>query len=169
MAKSVGEIAKTINIEVQNCGIKASESIAKGDIVTWDTSSDCLKATAGTTTISDGFGVALESCTSAVNTSTDSPNYGTAFINVAIGNTYVYCEVGGDVDAGDLLKQEDTQELVLHSAPAVCAGATPTTAEVDAVRAWYGLTVGRYVGAEGDGQDVSNGADGNTRIVRLGL
>lgn len=168
MAKATGEIAKTINIEVINCGIKAAESIAKGDIVTWDTSSDCLKATAGTTTISDGFGVALEACTSAVNTSTDSPNFGTAFILVAIGNTYVYAEVGGNVDAGDLLKQEDAQELVLHSEPAD-ASTTPTGSEVNAIKDWYGLTVGRYWGKETDGQDVSAGADGETAVVRLGL
>src|SRR5688500_16021369 len=109
MAKATGEIAKTINIEVKTCGIKASESIAKGDFVTWDSSNDCLKATAGTTTIADGFGVALEASTSGLNISA-GPNLGKAFIDVALPGTYVYAELGGTVAAFDLLKLEDTQE-----------------------------------------------------------
>lgn len=160
MAKAQGEIARVIGLEVKKCGVKASETFAKGDIVTWDSSSDCLAATTGTTTIADGFGIALEGTTSA------SP----ATVQVAVGNSYVYVEMGGDVDAFDLLKMTDGDELVVNSAPSAAAGPTyPTTAEFDALRSHWLNTVGRYVGKETDTDDVSAAADGEIGIVRLGL
>jgi len=161
MAKSPGEIAKTINIEVQKCGLNASEAITKGDLVSFDSNGDVIAGTTSST-IYTGFGVALE-------TKTGGSNDGDESVNVAVGNTYVYVKAGGNIKAYNLVKIGSQTTVVAHTQPAYAAGSTPTTAELDAVNKGYGFTVGRYVGKEGDTTVISDAANTDTIIVRLGL
>lgn len=161
MAKAAGEIAKTINIEVQKCGLNASEVITKGDIVSFDASGEIIQSTAAKT-IYEGFGIALE-------TKTGGGSDGAESVNVAVGNTYVYVLAGGNIFAYNLVKWSSLTKVAAHAAPALVAGSTPTSAEVDAVNNGLRKIIGRYVGKETDTTVISDAVDGDTIIVRLGL
>jgi len=160
MAKAPGEIAKTINIEVQKCYMNASEAITKGDAVGFDSNGDLI---AGTTSLTNytGFGVALETVTASGSDRASS-------INVAVGNTYVFAKANGTIHAMARVKIASQTDFSENTAPALCAGSTPTTAEVDAVRNGYAKTVGRSFGKEGDGLGMSQVATTETFILRLG-
>ena len=161
MAKSAGEIMKSANIEVVSIGLNATEVITKGDWVTIDANGDCI---ADTTSLTHATGhyVALE-------TATGSASDGGVKIRIAIPNTYVYTKAGGNIKALNRVAVASQTTVTAQTFPANCAGATPTTAELDAVINYIKLGVGRYVGLEGDTDNITDAVNTNVIGVRLGF
>ena len=153
---AAGDLAKTSGVEVWSRKSDAT-GMAKGDVVHFHTDGTAIKGTASGD-ISDGFGVALE----AVAANADG--------RFAVGNTYVYVIASGAIIPNNLVKVASTAgEVVAHTDP----GASPTTytaAAGDAIKNYFGLTVGRYYGHQlEEVGDPTDAADNDVIAIRLGL
>jgi hypothetical protein len=156
-----GALVFTDNNEIVRRGVKASENIAVGDPVTFDTNGFVQKASNTVGNRAQGLGVAKQ----AGNNSTGSD--GDISIQVIMGNTYVGFTLGGVVKPFNLVKLNATFKAVAHTNPANAT--TPTAGEVDAVRDYYGLAFGRYYGHFKEEKEPTDGADTDIGVIRLGV
>lgn len=142
-------------------GVKAAQNIAVGDPVTFDTGGFAQKASDTVGNRSLGLGVAL---TKFDNTSGAD---GDGTIQIAMPDTWVVFTMGGVVQPFGLVKLNATFKAITHANPANAT--TPTAAEVNAARDYYGLTFGRYYGKYADGYKIPTAsADTEKGILMLG-
>ena len=153
MTAETGEIAKTIGIEIVS-GIQVI-TCTVGDIVSADVTGGWRPAsiTLITSNIANGFGVALETGTSA-----------TSNIRVAVGNTYMYAVSGtGDTVPFQLVgpgaSGEEGQWLAR----------TIATETATVIAGAFANTVGRYMGHEGEEDQPTAATTAEVVIIRLGL
>ncbi len=153
MTAETGEIAKTIGIEIVS-GVQVI-TCTVGDVVQADITGGWRPASITNITgnLANGFGVALETGTSA-----------TSNIRVAIGNTYVYAVSGtGDTVPWQLVgpgvSGEEGQTLAL----------TMATMTATAVIQVFARVAGRYMGHEGEEDAPTAATTAEVVIIRLGL
>lgn len=155
MPAAAGDIARAGIIEVVSRKTDAT-GVTKGDVVSGDANGLIEKAASGES-IHDGLGVALE--TKGAST----------VCRCAVGNTWVYVTADGAIKPLKLVKVAATAgRVAAHSEPAD-AGAAYSQAEVNAIKNAFNETVGRYMGKEGEEEDMSDAAANDIICVRLGL
>lgn len=153
----VGDLAKTGGAEIISGKCDAT-GVTKGDVVSFDSNGLIQKASSGDE-IGQGFGVALE--TGSAN-ETD--------VRVAIGNSYVYVTADGAIKPNFLVKvaTSTTGQVDSHGNTADTT-TTITAVDVNSVKDYFGLTVGRYIGHQLQEDLPTDAADGDIIAVRLGL
>jgi hypothetical protein len=164
MTAEAGQLAKTIGIEIISRGVAASTTITRGDVVGFDANGFVIVGDESLS-IAEGFGVAKET----VDNSTGSA--GDLTVEIAVGNTWVYCRAAGAIKPLKLVICEtgtSTGDVVTHAKPANAA-AIFDELEIDAARDYFGKTVGRYMGHEGEEAEMTDAADLDVIKVRLGL
>lgn len=159
MPAAKGDIAKTIGLEVVQRGVAASTTITKGDLIAFDSNGRVAQATTSSSR-DTGFGVALESKDNGSGSADDLK------CKVLIAG-YVYITAGGAIKPNKLVKVSTATKVVAHSKPAD-ASATPTSAEVNAARDYYGLTFGRYIAHENEEENATDAADTDVVMCKLG-
>jgi len=158
-----GQLAKSIGIEIVQRGVQASENIARGDVVSFDTNGYVQKADE-TDSIVTGFGVAKDAADNTLGADGDIT------VEVAVGNTWVYATAAGAIKPYGLVKVATGVQLGTVDAHAKPADATtPTSGEVDAARDYFGKTVGRYMGLEGEEAEQTDASSTDVIKLRLGL
>jgi hypothetical protein len=157
-----GELVFPDGNELISRGVKGSTEIVKGNPVTFDTNGYMTNATT-TSTIADGLGVALQDADN--NPGSD----GDVKCQAAMGNTYVYAKLGASpIKPFSLLKVGASNKLIAHTKPSD-ASATPTSAQVNAARDYFGLTFGRYWGHQKEEDNPTTGVTNEVVAVRLGV
>jgi len=151
MARTAGDIAKTIGIEIVSRAV--ASAVTKGDIVGFD-SAGAVRVASITNTVSNvylGFGVSLETVT-------------TGNCRVAVGNTYMYARsAAGDIQPFELVGAHTT--TLDAGGFSVITFATTATNSVT----FLGRLVGRYMGLEGQEDNPTAATTGQAGILRLGL
>ena len=157
-----GDLAKTSGVEVVS---RKSDStgMAKGDVIHFGTDGLAVLGTSSGT-IADGYGVALEAVAANGNG------------RFAVGNTWVYVIADGAIIPHNLVKIASTAgQVVSNDEPADSTIPSPPVdtdveTDIDAVRDYFGKTVGRYIGHQleevGDPTDAAND---DVIIIRMGL
>lgn len=161
---TIGDIAKTEYIEVQQRGVKGTVKITKGDILSFDANG--LARLALTTDFRDvGFGVAL------ANADNTSGADDAITVRYALGG-WVYILSGGTIQPNNLVKfgsgTTGDMEVVAHSFAADIT-ATPVSTDVNSAKYAFALTIGRYIAHENEEADATAAADEDTIMVRLGV
>lgn len=156
-----GQIAKTEGINVVTLKVAASTNIAKGDYVSTN-GSGFAKQAATTDSRDTGFFVAIEASDNS------SGSAGDKTVRCAAPGTWVYGKLGGTIEVGELVKIASATTVTAHGKPADAT--TPTAAEVNSARDYFGKTVGRFYGK--DAADVSStpadGANNDIGLLHLG-
>ena len=142
-----GTLTYTDNNEIVNRGVKASTTITLGEPVSFDSNGFAFTAI-NTSSLSDGFGMALET----VDNSSGAD--GDLSCQVAMGNTYVNMRMGGAVPTFQLVKIDADSDL---------------SALVIAVIADVNLILGRYMGHPKEEKAPTNAVDTDIGVIRLGL
>ncbi len=152
MAADVGDLAKTIGIEVMQRS--SGEQITKGDLVSFTATGavEVASITLLTSNIGNGFGIAMETGSSATST-----------VRVAVGNTYVYAAIAqGDVVPFQLVGAGSTGTVGVIALDI-------TTITATAIVQIHAATVGRYFGHENEEDDPTAATTAEVGIIRLGL
>ena len=143
MAAAIGQLARSTGIEIISLPVKGSTTITQGKGVEADANGFAIAGTASGT-VALGLYIAIET---VVNSGSD----GDAFVQVAAGNTFVYCEAGGAINFGHTVKFDANADCVA------------TTSAPDT------KTLGRYICHESEENSPTDAADGDVIVVRLGL
>ena len=155
---AAGDLAKTSGAVIISSN--AGGTIAKGDIVYFDSSGDVIQSDTGATgDRSGGFGIALEAGTSGNN------------IRVLIEG-YGYVIAGGTIVTNNLVKGSagTVGEVRSNDYPAdaiVTATFTDAQAEIDLARDFFGLTIGRYLGHQLQEDNPTDAADNDIIAIQL--
>ncbi|KKM79791.1 hypothetical protein LCGC14_1346330 [marine sediment metagenome] len=159
---AAGDLAKTSGVEVISRKVTGA-AVVKGNVVHIDTAGLAIKGTSSGT-IADGYGVALEAVAANGNG------------RFAVGNTWVYVIADGAIIPNNLVKIASTAgQVVSNDEPADSTIPSPPVdtdveTDIDAVRDYFGKTVGRYIGHQleevGDPTDAAND---DVIIIRMGL
>lgn len=166
MTKVIGDLVYTGEQEIMTVGVKDLAVITKGLAVYYDANGFAQPDT-GSGTRATGIHIALETKTGATD--------GVIKVQVAIGNTYVYCQAGAaTIKPNMLLKVTTGGKLILHADPGTPAlnaifSDTEVEAAILASTNYYGKAIGRYILQEGEEASASNPADNAVIGVRLGV
>lgn len=162
MAHVAGQVARADGLNVILLKVAASQNIAKGDYVSTNGAGFAKQATTSDSR-AVGFFVALEASDNS------SGSAGAKSVRVAAPGSWVWGQLGGTIEVGELVKITSATKVIVHAKPANAA-ATYAPAETDAARDFFGLTVGRFYGK--DAADVesapADGADTNIGLLHLG-
>jgi len=162
-----GKIAKTGIYEAVSRGVLAGQNIARGDTIAFDTNG-WAKQGATTDSIDNGFGVAMI----ASDNSAGGAASGDTLVTVAVGNSWVFVKAGGAIKPMNLVKIGSATTVIAHDKPANATTTitnTTTSNEIDAARDYFGLTFGRYMGHQLQPREMTDAANADVIIVRLGV
>ncbi len=152
MAADVGDLAKTIGIEVMQR--TSAEQLTKGDIVSFSATgvAEIASITLIINNIGNGFGVCMQTGSSATST-----------VQIAVGNTYVYVAAA----SGDLVPQQ----LVGAGATGTVGvtGLNITTITATSIVQVLPAIIGRYFGHENEEADATAATTAEVAMIRLGL
>ena len=157
---AAGDLAKTAGAIIISSN--AGGTIAKGDIVYFDSSGDVIQGNTGNTgDRSGGFGIALEAGTSGNN------------IRVLIEG-YGYVISGGTIVTNNLVKGSGSTagEVVTNDYPSASAISSPPIeteieSEVDIAVDFLGKCIGRYLGHQLEEDNPTNAADNDIIAIQL--
>ena len=157
---AAGDLAKTAGSVVISSN--AGGTISKGDIVYFDSSGDVIQGdTSLTGDRSGGFGIALEAGTSGNNIRVLIEGYG----YVVAGGTIVTNNLvkGSAGTAGEVRSNDYPGNAVLNTIFAE----TEAQDEIDLVRDFFGLTIGRYIGHQLQEDNPTDAADNDIIAIQL--
>lgn len=161
---AAGDIAKGGLYEAIRRGVKATIVVDKGDNVVFDTNGYATEG-ASTDSIDNGYGVAMETVTGGAAD-------GDTKVTVAIGNSWIYTKAGAAIKPLNLVKINNATTVIAHDKPANATTTitnTTTSNEIDAARDYFGKTFGRYMGHELEEKEMTDAANTDVIIVRLGV
>lgn len=153
---AIGDLAKTGGAEVISVTSDAT-GFAKGEVVSFDANGLAQQASVGDE-IGDGFGVALE--TAGVSETE---------VRIAIGNTYIYAKAGEAIKPNALVKVDTTAGRVGSHKTVADVTSTVLFSDVNNVKDYFGLSLGRYIGHQLEEVAPTDAADGDIIAIRLGL
>lgn len=159
-----GQVGKTGIYETVSRGVKANQTIARGDCISFDANGFAQQASSGDQQ-DVGLGVAM---IAATGTGSD----GGVVVTVAIGNSWVYVKAGGAIKPLQLVKVNNSTTVIVHTKPAAATTTitnTTTSNEIDAARNYFGLTFGRYMGHQLEEKEITDAANTDVILVRLGI
>ncbi len=152
MAADVGDLAKTIGIEVM--ARASAEQLTKGDIVSFSATgvAEIASITLIISNIGNGFGVCMQ-----------TPASTTAVAQIAVGNTYVYAAAA----AGELVPHQ----LVGVGATGTVGvtGINISTDTATGITTLLSGIIGRYFGHENEEENATAATTAEVSIIRLGL
>lgn len=160
-----GDIAKTGIYEAIQRGVAGSTTITKGDTIGFDSNGYAIQGTTSLQ-IARGFGVAMFSADNG------SGSAGDITVEVAIGNSWVFVKAGGTIKPMSLVKIASATTVAAHTAPSDATTTitnTTTATEIDNARNYLGLLFGRYMGHQLEEDEMTDAANTDVIIVRLGL
>ena len=157
---AAGDLAKTSGAVIISSN--AGGTIAKGDIVYFDSSGDVIQGDTSTTgDRSGGFGIALEAGTSGNN------------IRVLIEG-YGYVVSGGTITTNNLVKGSGSTagEVITNDYPSASSISSPPLdteieANIDTARDFLGKCIGRYLGHQLEEDNPTNAADNDIIAIQL--
>lgn len=160
-----GDIAKGGIYEAVQRGVKDTITLNKGDLVSFDSNGYATEAST-TSSIAVGFGV----CMKDADNGTSVTGHADGFVKatIAVGNSWVYVTAGGAIKPLALVKVSSATKVVAHTKPSDLTS-TPTSTQANTIRDYFGLTFGRYFGHELEEAEMTDAADTDVIIVRLGL
>ena len=157
MAAVAGDLAKTETIVYVSRGVKASQNISKGDLITFDANGYAQQATTSSTRQS-GFGIAAE----AQNNGSGAD--GALLLRIIVGG-WAYCKAGGTIVPFALVSVASATTVTASSLPSSVS--PPGSQDVNAAMNLYAKAFGRYMGHEGDISDETNAANADVIAVAL--
>ena len=157
---AAGDLAKTAGAVIISSN--AGGTIAKGNIVYFDSSGDVIQGDTGRTgDRSGGFGIAMEAGTSGNN------------IRVLIEG-YGYVVSGGTITTNNLVKGSGSTagEVVTNDYPSASAISSPPIdteieSDVDIAVDFLGKCIGRYLGHQLEEDNPTNAADNDIIAIQL--
>ena len=157
---AAGDLAKTSGAVIISSN--AGGTIAKGDIVYFDSSGDVIQGDTSTTgDRSGGFGIALEAGTSGNN------------IRVLIEG-YGYVVSGGTITTNNLVKGSagTVGEVITNDYPAnstlnTTFAETEVEDDINETRDFFGKCVGRYIGHQLEEDNPTDAADNDIIAIQL--
>ena len=157
---AAGDLAKTAGSVVISSN--AGGTIAKGDIVYFDSSGDVIQGNTGNTgDRSGGFGIAMEAGTSGNNIRVLIEGYG----YVISGGTIVTNNLvkGSGSTAGEVITNDYPSNSSIPSPPID----TDIEADIDSARDFLGKCIGRYLGHQLEEDNPTDAADNDTIAIQL--
>lgn len=166
-----GQLVFTDNNEIVNQLITANTTIILGQFVTFDSSGNVLLAT-NTSTQYDGIGVACYNPNGPISSQTATivqpATLGTYYVQVAVGNTYVYTVADGTIKFMSVVGVDSSSYAIARVADTDSV-TTPTAATVTAASKEWSFIAGRYFGHAHEEKTPTSAASADTIAVRLGL